>query len=233
MAEHTVGMLFSEGLEYLYGAHRQGGSQAAANQRTSTSPRLRAMLRTGARTNGDQARRLEQVFRSAGLKPRARHSKAMQGIIDANNAAVARTRDPAARDLLNIEMGQIAAHFYLAAYGTLRTQAEHLGLGQAVRLLQQTLDETGQVDQAFTRLAGHLTRRSASDRYGDESAFLSAVAMHPGMTTAAVMGLFAAGVALLGRSEAIKQAPPRRPARVDGPPVPGPVDEAAVAGLSL
>lgn len=229
MAGHTVRELFSEGLTFLYGAHQQGGAQAAANQRTATSPKLLQMLRAGAKANAEQARRLEEVFRSAGLKPRARHDKAMQGIIDANNALVARTRDPAARDLLTIEMGQVAAHFYLAAYGTLRNYAEHLGNREAVRLLQRTLDETGGIDREFTRLAQRLTRQSGAGGYGDEAVLHTTAAMHPAVTVATVMGLVAAGVALVGRSNGAK---PRGPARGSGP-VPGPVDEAAVAGLSL
>ena len=48
MAGHTVRELFSEGLTFLYGAHQQGGAQAAANQRTATSPKLLQMLRAGA-----------------------------------------------------------------------------------------------------------------------------------------------------------------------------------------
>ena len=229
MATHTVRELFAEGLMRLYGAHQQGAAQAAANRRTSTSPKLGQMLRAGDKANREQARRLERVFKSAGLKPRARHDEAMQGIIDANNALVARTRDPAARDLLNIELGQVAAHFYLAAYGTLRSYAEHLGNRDAVRLLQRTLDETGRIDEEFTRLAQRLTRQSGAGGYGGEAVLHTTAAMHPAITAAAVMGLIAAGIALVGRSDGVR---PRGPAR-GSEPVPGPVDEAGVTGLSL
>ncbi len=237
MAGYTVKMLFSEGLEYLYGAHRQGAAQAAANERTSISPKLRAMLRAGARANLDQACRLESVFRSAGLPPRARHDRAMQGIIDANNARIAATRDPAARDLINIELGQVAAHFYLATYGTLRAHAEQLGNGTAVRLLQRTLDETGLIDREFTRLARRLAGQSGAGGYGGEAALRTTIAMHPGamhpgMLVAAVTGLLAAGIALVGRSDRIARAP-ARPVGGYGQLPPGPVDEAAAAGLSL
>ena len=70
------------GLCFLYGAHQQGSAQAAANQRTSTSPKLRSMVKAGAKANLDQARRLEGVFASAGLQPHGKHDKAMQSIID-------------------------------------------------------------------------------------------------------------------------------------------------------
>ena len=232
MAGRTVETLFSEGLAYLYGAHRQGAAHAAASERTSASPKLRAMLRAGARANLDQARRLEGVFRSAGLRPCARHDRAMQGIIDANNARVAATRDPAARDLINIELGQVAAHFYLATYGTLRDHAERLGNREAARLLQRTLDETGLIDREFSRLARRLAGRPGAGGHGHEAAPRTA-AMHPGMLAAATTGLLAAGIALIGRSDRIARAPAREPAGGGDPFPSGPVDEAAAAGLSL
>ncbi len=209
MSSQAVRELFSEGLRFLYGAHQQGSAQAAANQQTSTSPKLRSMLKAGARANLDQARRLEKVFASAGLQPHGEHDKAMQGIIDANNALVARTRDPAARDLLNIELGQVAAHFYLATYGTLRTYAEALGNRAAVRLLQRTLDETGLIDREFSRLAGRLTSQSGIAGYGREIVPATTVAMHPAVTFATVLGLIAAGVALIGLPWPAKPARPR------------------------
>ncbi len=213
MPGQAVKELFSEGLCSLYGAHQQGSAQAAANQRTSTSPKLRSMLKAGAKANLDQARRLEGVFASVGLRPHGNHDKAMQGIIDANNAVVARTRDPAARDLLNIELGQVAAHFYLATYGTLRTYAEASGNRAAVRLLQRTLDETGLIDREFSRLAGRLTSQSGSPGYGCETVPAATVAMHPAVAFATVLGLVAAAVALTGLPWPAKPASPPSPPR--------------------
>ena len=91
----------------------------------------------------------------------------MQGIVEANQALVGQAPDPAARDLVNIASGQVAAHFYLATYGTLRSYAQLLGNKKAARLLGRTLNETGTVDKTFTRLARRLSRGSgAAAEYG-------------------------------------------------------------------
>jgi len=160
------------------------------------------MLRAGAQANLKQARRLEQVFRTAGARPRGKTNQAMQGIKDANNQLVAQYASPAARDLANIAAGQVAAHFYLANYGTLRTYAEALGNSEAVDLLQQTLDETRVIDKEFTKLARRLIDQSDSGEYADEAATYTTAAMHPSIATAATVltGLAAAGIALAGRS---------------------------------
>ncbi len=49
MVSPGVKAQFVGGLERLYGAHHQGARQAAENERTSTTPLLRRMLRAGAR----------------------------------------------------------------------------------------------------------------------------------------------------------------------------------------
>jgi len=198
MAMSVVETLFSEGLQRLYGAHQQGAKQAVANYGTSTSPKLRQMLQAGAKANLKQARRLEQVFAAAGLTPSGKADQGMQGIKDANNAMVAQASNPAARDLVNIAAGQVAAHFYIANYGTLRSYAEAMGNTEAAGLLQQTLDETEVIDSEFTKLARRLMSQSGSREYAEETAACTTAAMHPSITTAAMVlaGLAAAGVAL-------------------------------------
>lgn len=165
MISGTLGTLFTDGLHYLHGAHHQGARQAAANIRTSTSPRLRAALRADAKRNLQQARRLEKVFKEAGLRPDGRTDPAMQGIVDANQSLAGQAPDPVARDLVNIASEQVAAHFFLATYGTLRSYARLLGNKKAAKLLKRTLSETGAADRTLTRLAGRLSRRSGSPDY--------------------------------------------------------------------
>jgi ferritin-like metal-binding protein YciE len=47
-----------------------------------------------------------------------------------------------------------AGHFYeISRYGTLRTWAQELGLGQAVQLLETTLREEKKTDETLTELA--------------------------------------------------------------------------------
>ena len=189
---------FIGGLELLYGAHHQGARQASENERTSTSPRLRTMLRAGAKANLKQAARLEDVFASFRLRPRGTFDPVMEAIKDANKAGIAAARDPAARDLANIAYAQLAAHFYIANYGTLRGAAEALGDAATASLLQKTLDETYKIDMEFSRLAERLMRHSALPDYGRESAIRTSAAIHPIKAGAVILGSLAVGAAALG-----------------------------------
>ena len=189
---------FVGGLGLLYGAHHQSARATAATVRASTSPLLRRMLRAGAKHNVRQAERLEDVFALLRLAPRRTSDPVMGAITDASDAGIAAARDPAARDLAIIAYGQLAAHFYISNYGTLRGAAEVLDYHAAVSLLQKTLDETYKLDMEFSRLAGRLARRSALPDYGRESAMRTAAAMHPVKAGAVIFSSLALGAAALG-----------------------------------
>lgn len=195
--------LFEDGLHLLYGAHRQGAAQAARNNKTATLPKLKQMLEAGSKQNIVQLKRLDEVFDSIGVRPDPRNDSAMQGICDLNEAEIAKHRDAAERDLVHIEYGQVAAHFYIARYGALRSAAHALGHAEAVKLLDRTLVETRAIDRAFTQLYDHLLARRASTRYPGETALATTAAMHPGLTVGLALGGVLAAIAFLeaGRSE--------------------------------
>ena len=159
--QEAVHGLFARGLRHVYAAHHQGAGQAAENRELASMPELKAALAKGVQENMQQAERLERVFRLAGHAVEGTPDQAMQGIISDNKAANAETTDPVARDQQLIASGQLAAHYYLAHYGTLRSYAQTLGNGDAADLLQETLDETVRVDEGFTVLAHHLLVASA------------------------------------------------------------------------
>jgi ferritin-like metal-binding protein YciE len=48
---------------------------------------------------------------------------------------------------------QAVEHYEISRYGTMRTWAEELGMSDAAKLLQQTLDEEEATDEALTALA--------------------------------------------------------------------------------
>ena len=151
--------LLVTGLEYLYGAHQQGAQQAAANTTSSTYPKLKAAVKAGSKQNLLQAKRLEKVFKTLNREPSAKPDAGMRGITEANETLLAGTLDPAERDLINIALGQTAAHFYIAKYGTLRTYAERMGNRKAAKLLQKTLNETVKIDKLLTLLAREVLKK--------------------------------------------------------------------------
>lgn len=152
----AVHRLFASGLRRVYAAHQQGGAQVAEQIALATAPELKAALERGVDENRSQIERLERVFRFASFAVEATPDPAMQGIIDDARAAAAEAEPGVARDQALIAVSQLAAHYYLARYGTLRSYARTLDNGDAAKLLDETLDETARADAAFTTLAEHL-----------------------------------------------------------------------------
>ncbi len=199
--------LFEDELRLLLGAHHQGAAQAARNRETSTHPKLKHMVSAGSKANSAQAKRLEQVLASLGATSYPRNDAGMQGICDTNEAEIASNRRPAARDLLNIAYGQVAAHFYIAKYGTLRSTARALGHKKAAKLLGKTLHETYAIDREFTRLFEHLIGRRTTSPYPGETSLGATAAMHPMLTAAAVVGTVLAAAVLITSSQGASRDP--------------------------
>jgi ferritin-like metal-binding protein YciE len=79
--------------------------------------------------------------------------KGIEGLIDEGEKVVAENLSDEVMDAAIIGAVQKIEHFEIAAYGTARTYAQHLGLNQVAQLLQQTLDEEYQADDLLTQLA--------------------------------------------------------------------------------
>ena len=189
--------LFVEGLRLLYAAHHQGGEQARQNVGSSSLPKLKRMLKTGSKLNLIQAKRLEPIFTSLGRDIEKRTDRAMGGIADANRMLVAGANGRATRDLANIGSGQVAAHFYISTYGTLRAYAKALGLRDAMAVFDRTLAETRKIDVAFTALATRIIAESGNNSYPQESALYTTAALHPVRAAAAGFALVVAGAAIV------------------------------------
>ncbi len=187
--------LFVEGLRLLHAAHHQGAEQARQNIDTSSLPKLKQMLKAGSELNLVQAKRLEPILKTLGRDIEKRTDQAMAGITDTNGTMVAKADGSATRDLVNIGSGQVAAHFYIATYGTLRGYAKALRLYGAMAVFDLTLAETGKVDATFTALAARILTEAGNSSYPTESALYTTAALHPVRTALAGLTLAAAGAA--------------------------------------
>lgn len=71
-------------------------------------------------------------------------------------------KEPVVLDASMIADAQAVEHYEIARYGTLIAWANQLGMSDAARLLQQTIDEEYNADMLLTDLAeGRLNRQAA------------------------------------------------------------------------
>jgi ferritin-like metal-binding protein YciE len=109
-----------------------------------------------------QVERLEQVFELIGKPARGKPCQAMQGIIEEGKEVMEDFADSEALDAGLIDAAQAVEHYEICRYGTLRTWAMQLGMRDAARLLEETLEEEKKTDKLLSQLAESAVNQKAA-----------------------------------------------------------------------
>ena len=86
----------------------------------------------------------------------------MKGLIEEGDHVIKAKGDDDVRDAALIAAAQRVEHYEIAGYGTVRNFAQRLGLDDAAKILQQTLDEEGAADKKLTQLAEQSVNQRAA-----------------------------------------------------------------------
>lgn len=152
-------------LSDLYSAEQQLIKALPKVAEAAFAPELKEALTFHLKQTQGQVERLDQVFKSLGAQPEKMTCKAMEGLIAEAQELLdeADKADPNVLDAALIGAAQRVEHYEIAGYGTARTFARHLGAKEAVRLLQETLDEEGETDKKLTALAESMVNPDAAE----------------------------------------------------------------------
>jgi len=137
----TLESLLVKELKDLLSAEKQLVKALPKMAKGAAGEALRQAIEEHLEQTKGQVERLEKVFSIVGKAARAEHCKAMEGLIEEGAELLEEDGDPAVKDAALIGAAQKVEHYEISGYGTARTPAELLGLDQAVKLLQETLDE--------------------------------------------------------------------------------------------
>lgn len=150
---NSLRALFVSQLEDLYDAEQRLTSALPKMADAANSQQLKqAFLQHLSQTNR-HVTRLEGIFQSLGLEPKRETCQAMKGLMSEGSEMIDAEGDPMVKDAALIAAAQRVEHYEMAGYGTVRAFATHLGLPEAARTLQQTLDEEADADRILTDLA--------------------------------------------------------------------------------
>jgi ferritin-like metal-binding protein YciE len=145
--------LFVHELKDLLSAEKQLVKALPKMAKGATSDALRESIEDHLEQTKGHVERLESIFENLGKAPRAEHCKGVEGLIEEGSSLLEEDGDGMVKDAALIGAAQRVEHYEIAAYGTARSLAELLGNKQAVKLLQQTLDEEKETDEKLTELA--------------------------------------------------------------------------------
>ena len=164
----TLRELLVEELKDIYSAEKQIVKALPKLIKGSASPDLKAAFTEHLEITKMQVTRLEEVFGMLGEKPKAKHCKGMEGLLEEGSESLAEEEKGALRDLQLIGAGQRVEHYEVAAYGTAKAMAEKLGLTDAAALLDETLGEEEAADTKLTEVAEGLYSEVETGEEGED-----------------------------------------------------------------
>ena len=154
--------LFTETLKDIYFAEKKILRALPKMSREATSPELKQAFETHREETEGQVERLNQVFEQLGRPARGKTCEAILGIIDEAKEIMEEFKGAEALDAGLASSAQAVEHYEIARYGTLKTWAQQLGLSDAVKLLDQTLQEEIKADKLLTKLATSSINKKAA-----------------------------------------------------------------------
>jgi ferritin-like metal-binding protein YciE len=161
--------LLEEELKDIYDAEKQLTKALPKLAKKASSPDLKAGFEAHLQQTEEQIERLEQVFEQLEMPAKGKPCKGMKSLIAEGQEMIGEAEDDDTRDAVMIAAAQKVEHYEIAAYGTVRTWAELLGMNEVASLLEESLEEEKETDQKLTELAeSHINIEAADEGEQEE-----------------------------------------------------------------
>ena len=160
--QKTLDDLFLHTLKDIYYAEKQILKALPKMAKGAESDELKAAFQTHREQTQGQIERLEQIFELLGKPARGVPCEAIKGIIDEGTEIMEDFADSEALDAGLIDAAQAVEHYEICRYGTLKAWATQLGMRDAARLLDQTLQEEKKTDKLLSQLAESTVNQKAA-----------------------------------------------------------------------
>jgi ferritin-like metal-binding protein YciE len=145
--------LFLHTLKDIYYAEKLIYRSLPKMMKQASSPELKQAFEKHRQETEGQIERLEQIFEDCEVAARGVRCEAMDGIIAEAKDIMEEVEDDQVRDAGMLAAAQTVEHYEISRYGTMIAWAQQLGMDNAVKLLQQTLDEEKKTDKLLSELA--------------------------------------------------------------------------------
>ncbi|MBX3540954.1 MAG: ferritin-like domain-containing protein [Chelatococcus sp.] len=146
-------MLFHETLKDILYAEKQILKALPKMARSASSNELKQAFFAHRDETETHVERLQQIFEMIDKPARGKTCDAILGIVEEGKEVMEEFAASPALDAGLTASAQAVEHYEIARYGTLKTWAGQLGLKDAAKLLDQTLQEEIKTDKLLTQLA--------------------------------------------------------------------------------
>lgn len=153
MEPTTLQDLWIDLLKDIHDAEYQITQALPPMAKAAKSIRLTAAFEEHLEETQNHIKRLDMVFESLNLAPGRTPCAGMRGLIEEGAKMLQKDVPPDVMDAGLIAAAQKIEHYEIAAYGTLVSYANLLGLDTAAKTLHETIDEEKSIDERLTILA--------------------------------------------------------------------------------
>ena len=151
--QKTLNDLFEETLKDIFYAENKILKALPKMAKAAQSKELKAAFEKHLKETEGQVSRLEKVFGLIDVAPRGKKCEAIEGILEEGAEIMKEFKGTPALDAGLVSSAQAVEHYEIARYGTLKRWAEQMGLDDAAALLDKTLEQEKNTDEALTELA--------------------------------------------------------------------------------
>lgn len=141
MAMQTIEELFEHELKDIYGGEQSLLDALEQMAGESSDREIKKAYTQHRKETQGQIKRLEKIFKSLGQKPNAATCPGIEGLIKEKKAFMREKPSEELLEFYNIGAAQKTERYEITAYENLIDMAEKLGMGDAVELLEQNLQE--------------------------------------------------------------------------------------------
>jgi ferritin-like metal-binding protein YciE len=159
--EKNLEDLFLETLKDIYYAEKTIVKALPKMAKTANSDELREAFANHLEETEGQVERIEQIFELMDKPARAKTCEAIKGLTEEAKEVMKDFRNSDALDAGLLSAAQAVEHYEISRYGTLKAWAEQLGMDEAARLLEETLQEEKNADKLLTEIAASSANQQA------------------------------------------------------------------------
>lgn len=167
MKLNTLHDLLVDEVKDLYSAENQLTKALPKLAKAATTPELKKAFEHHLEQTRGHVDRIVRAAEAIEASPKGKKCVGCAGLIEEGAELLQLEADPDVRDAGLIGATQRVEHYEMAAYGAARAHAELLGYGEAVDLLQKTLDEEGDANKKLTEIAGSMVNPRARSMEGN------------------------------------------------------------------
>ena len=160
MADQHLKGLVAQGLQAMKAGGEVAKLATGEIHQDAAHPELKAALEAGNKTSEQWTQRIQQAIGEAGSAEQV-GNPVMEAHYEVSKKIRQKAENHLTRDLGIVAAGQLALHYWIAAFGTMANYAAKLGMTQTAQSMRASLEEAKQADQQHTALAEKLLQASA------------------------------------------------------------------------